>query len=91
MLGKEPGVALHYIVGDDFPASTCAKYVSKTEASRRQPPGHLIRRLLQSEHGRQWLFAIMDGCQSEWWIEFQRNEELGRATFVKIEEITKRG
>lgn len=79
LLGKEPGVALHYIVGDDFPISTCAKYVAKTEASRRQPPGWLIRELVRSKQGEPFFRAIMDGCTAEWWLDFQRHERMGRA------------
>lgn len=74
LLGKEPGVALHYMVGDDFPISTCSKYVAKTESSRRQPPGYLIRALLRSDQGEPFLRAIMDGSTAKWWIEFQQFE-----------------
>lgn len=79
LLGKEPGVALHYIVGDDFPISTCAKYVAKTEASRRQPPGYLIRALLRSEQGQPFLAALMHGCTSPWWLELQQHKRMGEA------------
>lgn len=72
LLGKEPGVALHYIVGDDFPISTCSKYVAKTEASRRQPPGYLIRALLRSNQGEPFFLALMDGCGAAWWVDLQR-------------------
>ena len=82
LLGKEPGVALHYITG--FSASTCAKYVAKTEASRRQPPGYFIRALVRSDQGEPFLSAIMDGC--EWWSKLQHYARIGRA----VSEITKR-
>ena len=79
MLGKEPGVALHHIVGDDFPISTCAKYVAKTEASRRQPGGWFIRQLIRSTHGEPFFRALMDGCTARWWSDFQKHERMGRA------------
>lgn len=77
LLGKEPGVGLHYITG--FPVSSCEKYAAKTEASRRQPPGYFIRELIRSKDGKPFFLALMDGCQSEWWLEFQKHERMGRA------------
>jgi hypothetical protein len=86
LLGKEPGVALHYITG--FSASTCAKYVAKTEASRRQPPAYLLREILRSEQGAPFLAALMGGCTAQWWIEQEQQRRIGRAAIV---EFTKRG
>lgn len=76
MLGKEPGVALHHMVGPEFPISTCAKYVSKTETSRRQPPGYLIRALLRSEQGGAFLNAVMHGSEAQWWLDMERERKL---------------
>ena len=77
LLGKEPGVGLHYITG--FPVSSCEKYAAKTEASRRQPPGYFIRELIRSKDGEPFLRALMDGCTAQWWIEFQRHARMGAA------------
>lgn len=77
LLGKEPGVALHYIVGDDFPISTCAKYVSKTEASRRQPFAYFLRALIRSDHGEPFFLALMAGCEAQWWVDFQEQQRIG--------------
>ena len=77
LLGKEPGVGLHYITG--FPISSCEKYAAKTEASRRQPPGWFIRELIRSKDGEPFFRALMDGCTAQWWIDFQRHERMGAA------------
>lgn len=76
LLGKEPGVGLHYITG--FPVSSCEKYAAKTEASRRQPPGYFIRELMRSNEGEPFFLAIMDGCTAAWWVDRQRYERMGR-------------
>lgn len=49
-----------------------------------KPNGNLVRRLLRSPHGRQWLNAIMDGCEEEWWREHQRAERIAEQ-FDRIE------
>jgi hypothetical protein len=70
----KPGSILHYTtaLGDE---RLCQRYAS----GEVKPPAYFLRALLRSEHGRQWLYAIMDGCQSEWWIEFQRHARMGAA------------
>lgn len=83
LLGKEPGVGLHYITG--FPISSCEKYAAKTEASRRQPPGYFIRELIRSNEGEPFFLALMDGCAAPWWLERQRAVEIGR----KVLDLTK--
>jgi hypothetical protein len=85
LLGKEPGVALHYITG--FSASTCAKYVAKTEASRRQPPAFLLRQIIRADQGEPFFRALMDGCTAQWWLDLQHQASVGR----QVLEITKRG
>lgn len=77
LLGKEPGVALHYIT--DFPVSSCEKYAAKTEASRRQPPAYFLRAILRSDQGEPFFLALMDGCAAPWWIEFQKHQRMGAA------------
>lgn len=70
LAGSDAGFALHIITG--FLPGTCARYVAKSAASRRQPPGYFIRKLLQSEQGETWLNALMDGSNPRWWFEHQR-------------------
>lgn len=67
------------LLGDE---RLCQRYA----AGHVKPPAYFLRKLLRSPHGRQWLLAAMDGCQSEWWLEFQHAAEVG----VKVLEITKR-
>lgn len=76
LYGKDkPGTVLDCVTDFEFGERNCQRYA----AGHVKPTGHIVRRLLRTEHGRQWLFAIMDGCQSEWWIEFQKHERMGRA------------
>jgi hypothetical protein len=42
-------------------------------------PSAILRRLLRSNHGRQWLNAVMDGSEVGWWIEYQHAERISAA------------
>lgn len=66
LLGSDPGIALHLLTG-------CAERTGYRYASGdRSPPEHVITALLRSGHGWQWLSAIMEGHQPEWWRDLQR-------------------
>lgn len=39
-------------------------------------PSGVMRHLLRGKHGRQWLNAIMDGSDAEWWVDYQRAERV---------------
>ncbi len=67
--GTDAGFALHLATG--FRPGTCARYVAKSEPSRRQPPGFFVVTLLRGEQGRTWLTAFMDGYAPRWWREHQ--------------------
>lgn len=73
LIDTDAGFALHLLTG--LLPNTCARYVAKTESSRRQPPGYFIRALLRSEQGGIWLRAFMDGCEPKWWREQQSAEQ----------------
>lgn len=64
------GFALNVACGS--PESSCYKYVTKNKTARRQPPAYLIRTLLRSEQGWQWLCGIMDGAEPDWWRDTKR-------------------
>ena len=70
LLGSDPGLALHVLTG--ISESSGYRYANGS----RGVPGNLVRWLLRSGHGRQWLNAIMDGCEEEWWRDYQRAERI---------------
>lgn len=66
LLGSDPGLALHLLTG-------CAERTGYRYASgERDPSAHVIASLLRSEHGWQWLSALMDGAQPAWWSDLRR-------------------
>lgn len=67
LAGSDAGFALHLVTG--FQTGTCARYVSKSPQSRRQPPGWFIVSLLRSEQGETWESAFMGDAKPKWWIE----------------------
>lgn len=58
----KPGTILHVItgLGDE---RLCQRYAS----GEVRPPAYFLRALLRGEHGRQWLEAVMQGSNAEWW------------------------
>jgi len=70
LLGSDPGLALHMLTG--ISESSGYRYAN----GLRGVPGKLLRLLLRSDHGRQWLNAIMDGCEAEWWRDHKRAERI---------------
>jgi hypothetical protein len=66
LLGKDAGLALHLATG--FEERTCYRYAS----GERMPPAFMLRVLLRSPNGEQWLNAIMDSCDAPWWRAHQR-------------------
>lgn len=73
LLGSDPGLALHVLTG--ISESSGYRYANGS----RGVPGNLVRWLLRSDHGRQWLNAIMDGSTVEWWRDYQRAERISFA------------
>ena len=67
--GADAAYSLYLLTG--FRANTCSRYVARTEASRRQPPGYFILALLRSEQGGIWLNAFMGGYEPAWWRDNQ--------------------
>jgi hypothetical protein len=59
-----PGKVLHYTaeLGD---VRLCQRYAS----GETKPPAYFLRALLRSDHGKQWLNAVMDGSTAVWWTE----------------------
>lgn len=66
LLGSDPGFALSLLVG--VPDRTCYRYVS----GERAPTAFIVAQLIRSEHGWQWLSALMEGSEPTWWIDIQR-------------------
>lgn len=58
-----------------YPERSCYRYVS----AERAPPLDVFRKTVHSDEGEPFLRALMDGCQAEWWLEFERHERMGRA------------
>lgn len=73
LLGSDPGLALHVLTG--ISESSGYRYANGSRAV----PGNLVRWLLRSDHGRQWLNAIMDGSTVEWWRDYRRAERISFA------------
>lgn len=81
LLGKDPGLALHYITG--FPESSCDKYASGT----RRASGFFIVTLLRTDQGEPFFNAFMGGSKARWYAELQelrwkaeRYDEITRIT-----------
>lgn len=53
----------------------CQRYA----AGQVKPPAYFLRALLRSEHGWQWLCAVMDGSGAEWFSELQRAQKISAA------------
>lgn len=76
LLPKDAGFALHIITG--FEERTCYRYAN----GDRKPPGYLLRQLLRSEHGAQFLAALMDGSDAQWWRDLERERRVGAAALA---------
>lgn len=76
LLGSDPGLALHTLTG--MPERTCYRYTS----GERGIPGFALRQLLRGPQGAQWLAAIMDGADAEWWREHERARRVGAAALA---------
>ncbi len=76
----KPGSILHYTtgLGDE---RLCQRYAS----GEVKPPAYFLRALLRSEHGRQWLYAAMEGCTEQWWVDLQRAIKVGSAAIREAE------
>jgi hypothetical protein len=70
LLPTKPGTALHYITG--FDERSCQRYAAGTV----KPPAYFLRTLLRTDQGKQWLAAVMDGCDQQWWRDHQRAERI---------------
>lgn len=73
LLGSDPGLALHVSIG--VPERTAYRYAS----GERPVPGYIVRELLRSPQGWQWLAAFMDGSDAEWWRDLDRARRVGIA------------
>jgi hypothetical protein len=81
--GKDAGLHLHRVTG--YPESSCYAYVARDGTKRRRPPEHFGRAIIHQSDDQRFFDAFMAGCTSPWWIEFQRNAELGRQVRALIE------
>ncbi len=80
--GNKPGTALHYITGVD--ERSCQRYVKTRDGV--EPKAYFLRLILHSKQGAPFFAALMHGCTAPWWLDLQREAEIGR----KVLEITKR-
>lgn len=83
LLPAKAGTALHYTTGVD--ERLCQRYA----AGHTRPPGYFIRSLLRSEGGWQWLAALMDGAEPQWWADIQRARLDSELLRKLVDEITK--
>lgn len=77
ILGKsDAGGVLAKITG--WPESTCRYYVANDPRHRRQPKMDFVRSLFANDqYGELFFRAFMANCRARWWLEFQRNAEIG--------------
>lgn len=69
LLGTDkPGTALDCITELRFGDRNCQRYA----AGDVKPPAYFLRAILRGKHGEPFLHALMDGCESEWWLDHQR-------------------
>lgn len=73
LLPEKPGTALHYITGYD--ERLCQRYA----AGHVKPSAYFLRALLRSDQGEPFFLAIMDGCTTQWWQDFQKHHRMGAA------------
>ena len=66
LLPHKAGTALHFATG--FDERLCQKYA----AGKVKPSAYFLRALLRSDGGWQWLSALMDGSDAQWWRDLQR-------------------
>lgn len=66
LYAHKPGTILHLTtgLGDE---RLCQRYAS----GEVRPPAYFLRALLRGAHGPQWQAAVMDGCQSQWWLDIE--------------------
>lgn len=76
----KPGTVLHLTaeLGDE---RLCQRYAS----GEVKPPAYFLRALLRSEHGWQWLSAVMDGSDAPWWLSLKRSAEIGSDVIARVE------
>ncbi len=79
LYARKGGTELHFLT--DYDERLCQKYV----AGSVKPSAYFLRTLQRGPHGEQWLNAIMAGSNAQWWLDLQRDAEIGR----KVREITK--
>jgi hypothetical protein len=70
---SDAGFVLHVLTG--FELRSCYRYA----ANETKPPGYFIRALLRSDHGEQWLAALMDGSKASWWRDLQKARRIAQA------------
>lgn len=73
LLGSDPGLALHVLTGCS--ESSGYRYASGT----RDVPEYVVRQLLRSPQGWQWLCALMEGSTEQWWRDVHRARRLAEA------------
>ncbi len=73
LLGSDPGLALSFLAR--IPERTAYRYAQ----GERFPPGFVIRTLLRSDGGWQWLSALMEGSNATWWRDLQRARRIAEA------------
>jgi hypothetical protein len=71
---NKPGTHLYFLtcLGDE---RSCQRYAAGTV----KPPSDFLRALLRSDHGSQWLAAVMAGSDAQWWRSYQEAVSLKAA------------
>lgn len=70
LLAPKPGLTLH--LQTDCGERNGHRYTS----GEVKIPGYLLRKLLRSEQGAQWLAVVMDGARPQWWLDHKRAERI---------------
>jgi hypothetical protein len=84
LLPHKAGTALHYATG--FDERACQRYA----AGSIKPPAYFLRALLRSDGGWQWLAALMDGADPQWWRDIQRARLDSELLRRLVDDITTR-
>src|SRR5262249_53122287 len=70
---KETGQLLHLATG--WPRASCYAFVARDAAQRRKPNHEFLRVLFRSHHGKPFFIAFMHGCEAQWWLDLQAEQD----------------
>ncbi len=69
-VGPKAGTFLHFLTG--FDERMCQRYA----AGHVKVPGYLVREIIRSPEGENFLNFVMRGANPPWWREYQRRRRI---------------